>query len=101
MCPGVIIPPLPKTDYFGRFNEEFVESRIRGLEAFLHRLTRHPLLLSQPFTRSFLETQEIQVSHANLKSMKDSRKNPSTGLSSWIATKVGEISVSKQEVRIS
>jgi hypothetical protein len=99
MCPGVIIPPLPKKDFFGRFSEEFVQSRIRGLEAFLHRVTRHPLLLSQPFVRSFLETQDIKVSYANLKSMKESKQVPSAGISSWLETKVGEISVSKQEVK--
>jgi hypothetical protein len=98
MCPGVLIPPLPKKMFFSRFEDGFIQSRLRGLEAFLHRITRHPLLFQQPFVRSFLETQDIKASHAQLKSLQDSLRAPSRSLSSWIENKFGEISVSKQQV---
>jgi sorting nexin-1/2 len=98
MCAGVLIPPLPKKEFFSRFEESFLQSRIRGLDAFLQRVTRHPLLYQQPFVKSFLETQDMKVSHAQLKSLQDSLRTPSRSMSSWFENKFGEMSVSKQEV---
>jgi len=43
-APGAFIPPLPAKSFFGRFAEEFVERRRRGLEVFLKQLLRHDVL---------------------------------------------------------
>ena len=39
MHPLSIIPPLPPKQTLGRFDEDFVEERRRGLEKFLMRVT--------------------------------------------------------------
>lgn len=100
-CLGVIVPPLPKKEFFGRFDDHFVQSRIRGLEAFLQRVTRHPILSQQIFVKSFLEDQDITIAQRNFKILQEQSKMPSKNFSKWLQTKFGEISVSKQEVCVS
>ena len=40
--PGCIIPALPPKQQLGRFVNEFIQARRRGLERYLHRLAEHP-----------------------------------------------------------
>ena len=56
--PGVIVPPLPEKLLVGRFSDEFVESRRRGLEKFLNALASHVLLKESQSLRVFLEASE-------------------------------------------
>lgn len=98
--PGVIVPPLPKKEFFSRFDDQFIQSRIRGLEVFLQRITRHPTLSQLTFVKSFLANQDLKVAQTDFKVFQQQTKIPSPGLSKWIETKVGEISVSKQEVKV-
>ena len=52
--PGAIIPPLPKDQMFGRFKQDFIESRMRALDDFITRVHNHPQLSLSPCLRSFL-----------------------------------------------
>lgn len=52
--PGAIIPPLPKDQMFGRFKQDFIDSRMRGLDDFISRIHNHPQLSESPCLRSFL-----------------------------------------------
>ena len=100
--PGVLIPPLPKKDFFCRFDEEFIQSRIRGLEAFLSRILRHPLLHQQSFVQSFLQEDNIEVSYTNYKLIQNNQSIKRTeSVASWFETKLDEFSISKQDVIIS
>lgn len=57
--PGVLVPPLPRKQRTGRFEEAFIEARRVGLEEFLLRcFRRHELALGSPLMRSFLQAQE-------------------------------------------
>ena len=53
--PGSFIPPLPKKKAVGRFSEEFVSTRMRGLQYFLEEVLRSPDFESLDFVRSFWE----------------------------------------------
>mmetsp|Transcript_55478 Transcript_55478/g.154642 ORF Transcript_55478/g.154642 Transcript_55478/m.154642 type:complete len:441 (-) Transcript_55478:98-1420(-) len=57
--PGVRVPPLPKKQRTGRFEEAFIEARRGGLEEFLQRcLGRRQLAIDSPTLRRFLEAPE-------------------------------------------
>lgn len=99
-CPGVLIPPLPKKEFFGRFDEDFIQSRIRGLEAFLHRILRHPLLNQQTYVRSFLQDHSMEVSYTNFKSIENQTNKRSESISSWFEAKIDNLKVSQQDVSI-
>ncbi|KAJ1657105.1 Vacuolar protein sorting-associated protein vps5 [Dispira simplex] len=59
--PGVIIPPIPEKQSLGRFQDDFVESRRLGLERFLRKVTRHPLLNDNPELRLFLTSENFTM----------------------------------------
>lgn len=61
--PGIIVPPLPEKAIAGKVvgahsNPEFIESRRRHLELFLHRVTSHPELQQAECLQVFLEASE-------------------------------------------
>jgi sorting nexin-1/2 len=58
MYPGVIVPPLPEKLLVGRFSPEFVESRRRALQLFLHRCCYHPELQHSEHLTTFLEASD-------------------------------------------
>ena len=45
---GSVIPPLPKKNFSGRFNENFISKRMRGLEKFMNGLVIDPLMKTSP-----------------------------------------------------
>lgn len=54
--PGVIVPPMPDKNTFGRFQDQFIETRRQALERALRKITSHPVLQLDPDLRLFLET---------------------------------------------
>ena len=52
--PGCIIPSLPPKQTVGRFINEFIQARRRGLERYLYRLVEHPDLSLSEHLKSFL-----------------------------------------------
>jgi hypothetical protein len=77
--PGAIIPPLPKDQMFGRFKQDFIDSRMRGLDDFITRIHGHPQLCESPCLRSFLSLAVFdettiaacQDNHAHKKTWRD------------------------------
>jgi len=57
--PGIIIPPLPEKSMLGRFEGEFVNQRMRGLERFMTRVMTHSKLKSHPYVKKFLCEQQV------------------------------------------
>ncbi len=62
--PFAILPPLPdkhRMEYFtgDRFAPEFLERRRLGLQHYLDRVTRHPVLQTSPALKAFLEEQHL------------------------------------------
>lgn len=55
--PGVRVPPLPRKQKIGRFEETFIENRRAGLEDFLsHVLRKRQLCIDSPTLKTFLRT---------------------------------------------
>eukprot|EP00467_Chlorarachnion_reptans_P009132 CAMPEP_0114496932 /NCGR_PEP_ID=MMETSP0109-20121206/6038_1 /TAXON_ID=29199 /ORGANISM="Chlorarachnion reptans, Strain CCCM449" /LENGTH=472 /DNA_ID=CAMNT_0001674247 /DNA_START=214 /DNA_END=1632 /DNA_ORIENTATION=- len=56
--PGYLIPPIPEKAVVGNYQQEFINSRMRGLEKFLQRLVGHSTLGSDPLLDMFLHTEK-------------------------------------------
>ncbi|OWZ72477.1 hypothetical protein AYX14_02082 [Cryptococcus neoformans] len=54
--PGVIVPPMPDKHSWGRFEDQFVETRRLALERCLKKITSNPILQLDPDLRLFLES---------------------------------------------
>lgn len=83
---------LPEKQTVGRFGPEFVESRRRALEKFLHRIADHLELGSSPQFVSFL-----QADDARLQELKDSAKSAKASITDratgWFTGTVNSIQV--------
>ena len=55
--PNVTIPPMPKKNFSSRFNEEFINKRLRSLEKFLKGISIHPLLRNSKIFYDFISIQ--------------------------------------------
>lgn len=62
--PGVIVPPLPEKQSVGRFTVEFIESRRRALEKFLHRIAMHNELGNSQYFVIFLQASDAGLTEA-------------------------------------
>ena len=64
--PTYIIPPLPgkliMKGLFDRFSSEFTETRCRGLDKFLQRVSNHSILSHSEFLRTFLTSENFTPS---------------------------------------
>ncbi|OMJ08995.1 Vacuolar protein sorting-associated protein vps5, partial [Smittium culicis] len=63
--PGIIIPPIPEKQSFGRFEQRFIENRKIGLQTHLDRIAGHPILHKNKSFILFLESKDF-VSQAKI-----------------------------------
>eukprot|EP00644_Phytophthora_capsici_P011304 jgi/Phyca11/506259/fgenesh2_kg.PHYCAscaffold_18_\ len=92
MYPGVVVPPLPEKLLVGRFSPEFIESRRRALQLFLHRCCLHPELQHSEHLTTFLEASEDQL-QAFRKDPRHAAPNAQRGvLFQWLDDTVSTIS---------
>ncbi|OBZ73550.1 Sorting nexin-1 [Grifola frondosa] len=54
--PGVVVPPVPEKNPFGRFDNDFVQQRRLALEKCIQKITSHPVLQKDPDLKMFLES---------------------------------------------
>jgi sorting nexin-1/2 len=54
--PGVVVPPVPEKNTFGRFDDQFVQQRRLALERCIQKTANHPVLQKDPDLRLFLES---------------------------------------------
>ncbi|KAI0372691.1 Vps5-domain-containing protein [Pilatotrama ljubarskyi] len=54
--PGVVVPPVPDKNPFGRFDNEFVQQRRLALEKCIQKIANHPVLQKDPDLKLFLES---------------------------------------------
>ncbi|GLB41935.1 putative vps5 C terminal like [Lyophyllum shimeji] len=54
--PGVVVPPVPEKNPFGRFDDHFVRQRRFALEKCIQKVANHPVLGKDPDLRLFLES---------------------------------------------
>ncbi|KAL1740865.1 Vps5 C terminal like-domain-containing protein, partial [Schizophyllum fasciatum] len=66
--PGVVVPPVPGKNPFGRFDDQFVKQRRLGLEKCIQKIANHPVLGKDPDLRLFLESDTFQLDIKHRKS---------------------------------
>ncbi|KAF9563121.1 Vps5-domain-containing protein [Agrocybe pediades] len=54
--PGVVVPPTPEKNPFGRFDDQFVKQRRLALEKCIQKTANHPVLMKDPDLKLFLES---------------------------------------------
>ncbi|KAK8858735.1 hypothetical protein IAR55_002964 [Kwoniella newhampshirensis] len=59
--PGVIVPPVPDKHAFGRFQDQFIETRRSALERCMAKIISHPVLQLDPDLRMFLESDSFAL----------------------------------------
>ncbi|KAG6890326.1 hypothetical protein C0995_009533 [Termitomyces sp. Mi166 len=59
--PGVIVPPVPEKNPFGRFEDQFVRQRRFALEKCIQKIANHPELGKDADLRLFLESDTFSL----------------------------------------
>lgn len=59
--PGVVVPPVPEKNPFGRFNDHFVRQRRFALEKCIQKIANHPVLAKDPDLKLFLESDSFAL----------------------------------------
>ncbi|KAI0629115.1 Vps5-domain-containing protein, partial [Trametes polyzona] len=59
--PGVVVPPVPDKNPFGRFDNEFVQQRRLALEKCIQKIANHPVLQKDPDLKLFLESDTFSL----------------------------------------
>jgi len=88
--PGAFIPPLPVKKAVGRFAEEFIDCRKRGLQHFMVELLKSPDFQNLNYVNAFWQHEDVQE-WIGLASAVESP--PSVG---WMKRKMNAMQVSKE-----
>ncbi|WVR06490.1 hypothetical protein IAU60_003521 [Kwoniella sp. DSM 27419] len=89
--PGVIVPPVPGKHTFGRFQDQFIETRRAALQRCLSKITNHPVLQLDPDLRMFLESDSFAYeSKARRQDILAAEKQSASLLSGWTGPKFSE-----------
>jgi len=59
--PGVVVPPVPEKNTFGRFDDAFVRQRRLGLEKCIQKISNHPVLGKDADLKLFLESDNFSL----------------------------------------
>ncbi|KAI0032306.1 Vps5 C terminal like-domain-containing protein [Vararia minispora EC-137] len=59
--PGVVVPPVPEKNTFGRFDDQFVQQRRMALENCITKIANHPVLCKDQDLKLFLESDTFSL----------------------------------------
>ncbi|RXW23897.1 hypothetical protein EST38_g1979 [Candolleomyces aberdarensis] len=59
--PGVVVPPVPEKNTFGRFEDQFLRQRRLALEKCIQKIANHPQLGKDPDLKLFLESDTFSL----------------------------------------
>jgi len=59
--PGVVVPPVPEKNPFGRFDDNFVRQRRSALEKCIQKIANHPVLGKDADLKLFLESDSFAL----------------------------------------
>lgn len=88
--PASITPPLPEKQTVGRFTPEFIESRRRGIEKFMGRVTKHVVLNVSAVLASFLQADDHAFTQLKAQYKQD-RSAASGSVSGWLGDKMNTL----------
>ena len=81
--PGLIIPALPEKQLLGTFEQQFIESRKRGLQKFLIRVAGNKILVAAQKFIQFLTSTEREFGNLRIAHEQDKNDNMSTQFTSF------------------
>ncbi|KAJ3510096.1 hypothetical protein NMY22_g16080 [Coprinellus aureogranulatus] len=84
--PGVVVPPVPEKNAFGRFEDQFLRQRRLALEKCITKIANHPTLGKDPDLRLFLESDTFAL---DIKHRKPTPTQDKSGLFSSIGALTG------------
>lgn len=93
--PASITPPLPEKQTVGRFTPEFIESRRRGIEKFMGRVCKHPVLKDAAVLATFLQSNDAAFVQCKAQYKQD-RAAASGSVSGWFGDKMNTIQTNVQ-----
>jgi sorting nexin-1/2 len=64
--PGVVVPPVPEKNTFGRFDDTFVRQRRLALEKCIQKIANHPVLGKDVDLKFFLESDTFALDVSSL-----------------------------------
>jgi len=64
--PGVVVPPVPEKNPFGRFDDQFVAQRRLALENCISKIANHPVLGKDADLKLFLESDTFSLDASHL-----------------------------------
>ena len=73
--PGLIIPALPEKQLLGTFEQQFIESRKRGLQKFLIRVAGNKILVAAQKFIQFLTSTEREFGNLRIAHEQDKNDN--------------------------
>ena len=88
--PGCVIPPIPDKKQIGKFDDEFIETRRRGLEKFLQRVGAHEDLCEASAFVTFLQGEESEMNKAKDET-KASKSRLTASMSSWMSSTANSV----------
>lgn len=59
--PGVVVPPVPEKNTFGRFEDQFLRQRRLALEKCIQKIANHPQLGKDEDLKLFLESDTFSL----------------------------------------
>ncbi|TFY75947.1 hypothetical protein EWM64_g8067 [Hericium alpestre] len=59
--PGVVVPPVPEKNPFGRFDDQFVAQRRLALQNCITKIANHPVLMKDQDLKLFLESDSFSL----------------------------------------
>jgi hypothetical protein len=93
--PGIIIPAIPEKQAVGRVSPEFVETRRRALEKFLHRVAEHQELSASSAFVIFLQADDAKLKQS-LESSKAAKAKLSDTAKGWFQSSMNNLTVANK-----
>lgn len=88
---GFLVPPIPDKAVIGRFGEDFLEDRRRGLELFLRRVLAHPQLRHSEEVHIFLTGTDPVLHAARQRTKKNVATAAGNGVMGFFKEKAQDI----------
>jgi len=84
--PEILIPALPPAGVMNRFEDDFIETRRRGLVLFLQRCLAHEVIVRHPLLQTFLTAQDAELAAARQQVEAARKSTPGEKVKGWLSS---------------